>query len=329
MKYTLKYLCLFLIVFLPLTALAEPTDTVIFQYPGNDYSELWITNLENTANARLIYKHTETIWEIAAQKDGTLIAYVAHDGARPLVEDVYLFDRKQPDVKARNLTQKRFDSVWYIDISEAGDVIFTNETVDGAPLPKVGIYLIPNSEIEKPVPKATLLVSEDDIFGISRAVWAPGGKIIAFDRGTRPSEIWTLDIETQNISKISDFGKYPTFSPDGKKLAFVGETPKAIYVASLEDPDDIETIAIGEHKWGSHLKWTPDGQYIVYNTDTGYFAAPVNGDPHVRLSEDFNHLVWRKFGSRAWDWASPKGYPVEPANRLTTLWGKLKTDTIK
>ncbi len=325
MKSFLKPLCLCLVCLLPLVIQAEPTGTIMFEHPEN-FSELWITNLENPDNARLIYKHTEGIYEIATQKDGPFIAYVADDSEPPFVTDVYLFDRKQPDVKARNLTQKRFDSVWYIDISEAGDVIFTNETVDGAPLPKVGIYLIPNSEIEKPVPKATLLVSEDDIFGISRAIWAPGGKIIAFDRGTRPSEIYTLDIETRNISKISDFGKYPTFSLDGKKLAFVGGEPgsRVIYITSHVNLDDTETIEIEEGKGCSHLKWTPDGQYIIYKTDTGFFAAPVNGDPHIRLSEDFNHLVWKKFRSPRWDWASPKGYPVEAKDKLTTLWGKLK-----
>ena len=68
-----------------------------------------------------------------------------------------LANRKYPDEKARNLTQGRFDEVWEVDISEAGDIVFTNDMTGEIPDVRYGIYLIPSHQIEKPLPKATLI----------------------------------------------------------------------------------------------------------------------------------------------------------------------------
>ena len=155
MKSFLKYLWLYIAFLLPLTTLAKsPTGTVIFEHPENS-SELWITNLEDTRNARLLYKNTRPIYALAAQKDGPLIIMSVID--RLFSTNAYLFNRNRPHKEARNLTQKRFGGILDVDISEAGDIVFTNNLRDGALPPKEGVFLIPNHEIEKPVPKATLL----------------------------------------------------------------------------------------------------------------------------------------------------------------------------
>ena len=223
-------------------------------------------------------------------------------------------NRRHPDKEARDLTQHRFDGIQDLDISENGDVIFTNYHTDGAPPPKRGIYLIPNREIEKEVPKARLLKEAEAV----RAVWAPGEKMIAYDvDGGRG--IYTLDVGLRKVSQISDFGRFPAFSPDGKKLAFTGPLfvePQNIYVVSLDNPADQKTIEPAIQSNISEIKWTPDGRYIVYNAK-GKFAAPINGGPHIKLFENIRGLY-------EFDWASSKGYSVEPTRRLTTLWGKLK-----
>ena len=56
MKSIHKCFCLCLIFLLPLTIQAKLTDTVIFRHPENKSNELWITNLEDTRNASLLYK---------------------------------------------------------------------------------------------------------------------------------------------------------------------------------------------------------------------------------------------------------------------------------
>ena len=316
MKYFLSYFCLCLAFHLPLTTQAEPTGTVIYTYPREDYSELWITNLENTIIPRMLFKYTSAIYEIAAQENGPLVVMVSGKSVVPgfTFFEVFLVNRRHPDKEARDLTQHRFDGIQDLDISENGDIIFTNYHTDGAPPPKRGIYLIPNREIEKEVPKARLLKE----VGAIQAVWAPGGKMIAYDIEGGHG-IYTLDVGTRKASQISDFGRFPAFSPDGKKLAFTGRLfvePQNIHVISLDNPEDQKTIEPAIRANISEIKWTPDGQYIVYYAK-GLFAAPINGGPHIKLFENIGGLY-------EFDWASSKGYAVEPAKKLTTLWGALK-----
>ena len=316
MKYILSYLCLCLAFQLPLTTQAEPTGTVLYTYPREDYSELWITNLEDTIIPRMLFKHTRAIYEIATQENGPLVVMVSGKSVVPgfTFFEVFLVNRRHPNKQARDLTQHRFDGIQDLDISEDGDVIFTNYHTDGAPPPKRGIYLIPNREIEKEVPKARLLKEVE----AAHAVWAPGGKMIAYDIEGGHG-IYTLDVDTGDVSQISDFGEFPAFSPDGKKLAFTGTPfvePEDIHVVSLDNPEDQKTIEPEIRSPIGEIKWTPNGQHIVYNAE-GLFAAPINGGPHIKLFENIRGLY-------EFDWASSKGYSVEPTGRLTTLWGKLK-----
>ena len=107
-------------------------------------------------------------------------------------------------------------------------------------------------------------------------VWRPDGTAIAFNRA-RPSEggsapfndIWTIEIGTGNEENLTQgrgpcFG--PTFSPDGKTIAFVGHT----------EPNDIW--------WGKNFTvWTvPAGGGSVKHVTEGFkeiAARAVFGDP--------------------------------------------------
>ena len=71
-----------------------------------------------------------------------------------------------------------------------------------------------------------------------------------------------------------------------------------------------------------YLTWSPDGQYIVYtlsgrNLTYFNFAVPIAGGPHERILEMYAG------GVPLFEWTHT-AYAVEPVNRLTTLWGKLK-----
>lgn len=314
MKSLLKSLCLCLVCLLPLTIQADPTGTVIFQHPEKP-NELWETNLENTTKARLIYRHTEDIWEFAIQEDGPLIVFVADsdDDQPPFTTDVYLFNRDQPHVKARDLTQKRFDDVWYIDISKAGDVIFTNMLMNAHPWPiKVGLYLIPNQQLGKHFPIATLLVEDD----VGRVAWSPVGKVITFVSSETRKGVYTFDIEAPKFSEIGFGGRSPTFSPDGKKVAYsFGRS--IIDIVLLSDLDDEESIVLEQERTIRELKWSPDGQYIFCKTFKNTFGVPVNGGDPVKIFEQFDRGV-------SFDWTNRREYSVEPKDKLTTLWGKLK-----
>lgn len=336
MKSFTKYFCLCLAFLLPLAAHAKFTGEVFFKPPIEEerYNELWITHIEDPRNARLLYKHNEgeRINNYAIQKDGPNIVISAGPG----ISDLFLINRNRLRAGARNLTQKRFNrTTTRVDISINGDILFTNAPT--APFPEVviGLYLIPNNEVRKAKPEATLLLEEDKVGLIDFIRWSPNGYQFLYQAR---NGLFLYNLHTREDSLITKDNSYlvPTFSPDGKKLAFIYQ-PKIepgveLDVISLETlypellPDDPNS-----HLRFSRLKW-PTENYLVYRKHnkqtkkTKHFVIRVDGGHPEQILEDMedmfeNGLAGFKLGNAT--------FAVEPTNRLTTVWGELKTNTLK
>ena len=322
MKYRLisLCLCLCLALLLPLTTYAKPTGEVIFRHPEKDFNELWISDVGDTRNARRLFKHTQDIYELAVQNDGNYVVFVAeHEGHLPDVE-AYLIDRNHRHAAAHNLTRRRFDEIFKVDISHTGDVVFTNTPTGIEPAPLYGVYLIPRDELKNDFPKAKLLIRHDAL----HVRWAPDGVHIAYD--VVGGDIFIYNTVIRGPSRgVAQHGYYPVFSPEGNRLAFVHKflaDATAINIISLEPIRRLKTIALGKHSAFIALKWAPDGQalvYTVYGPDNLYhnYVAPLDGGPHEEI------LTIDGKGVPMFDWTK-SAYAVEPTNRLTTRWATLK-----
>ncbi|RKU15952.1 hypothetical protein C6501_05845 [Candidatus Poribacteria bacterium] len=324
MKCVLKCVCLCLIIFFPLKTQAELTGKVIFRYPGKG-NELWVSDVNDISNARLLFRFEEYIIQyLSVQKDGPFIAVVAIDvPAKSVYDEVFLVNTNRLDAGARNLTDEQFQKISDVAISQNGDILFTNaaRTDD-----KHGLYLIPKSEMYKPSPKITHLKTVD----VHNAVWLPSGDQLAY-AGTF-GDVFLINIATREEFRVSRGGKYPAISPDGKKIAIAykgQDFTKEIRVISLETLRPLKIIKdFVPHTTFGDLKWSPDGKYLVYTVfgsclfkkcNTYHnIAIPLDGGPPERILDMFEH------GVKMFDWVSTEGYAVEPTNRLTTLWGKLK-----
>ena len=328
MKYALKslWLCLAVSFLSSTTTQAELTGEVIFLHPRSGLTELWISNVKNTRDARRIFKHTHDIEELAVQSEGPYIVFVAEIEEAFFAFDAYLIDRNKSPVKAHNFTQQRFDTIWDIDISHKGDVVFTNYDTGRAPDMQYGVYLIRREALETGFPNAELLFKKEAF----EVTWAPDGVHIAFEVLGGGIYLYNT-VDRGGASIIDRHAHNPEFSPEGNRLALVHDVlgkGAAISVISLPQPRrHLKTFAIDADVSLVDYKWTPDGQaivYTVYGPDLLYhnYLAPLDGAPHEEI------LKIGDAGSPMFDWTKI-AYAVEPTNKLTTVWGKLKQPDLK
>ena len=321
-SFRLSFLCWCFVCVIPLTTYAELTGELIFMPPINAFNELWITDVDTPRNARQIFKLERSPEALAVQPNGNLVVTATWHNQRSFGNDIYLLDKKAHAATKRNLTRQQFSLIWGLDISHNGDVVFTHEQI--GPAPATGIYLIPKHELKKARPKIHLLKEGEayTVEGLSN------GKQIAY--GTSDG-VFIFNILTQEVLQISQDGFNPTFSPDGRYLAFAHRRRANTYkisIVSLIGPPNLKTIETQEAESGYlGLKWSPDGRYVVYTikqrqeVDGAYhnFAVPLNGGPHEEFLDKHKEGVW------LFDWTrTAVTYTVEPMNKLTTLWGKLK-----
>jgi Tol biopolymer transport system component len=141
--------------------------------------------------------------------------------------------------------------------------------------------------------------------------WSPDGKRIAFiRRGT----IYTMNADGSNVTKFLEFPIYsevtlpngkrinirvmraekPSWSPDGKKIAFDGwvsfEGGNPHYQIVVIDTDGnnlrVLTFANADSRWPS---WSPDGKKIAFSSNAGnscdIYVVDADGSNLTRLTD--------------------------------------------
>ena len=363
MKILLKCLILSLVFVLPLTTYAELTGDVIFRHPDNA-NELWITDLTNTDNARLLYKQTHPIRDFSVQRNGNYIATITEYGPPNIPNDIYLIDTDNIHQVERMMTHQRFHKILDVHLSQNPDLIYTNflpiitaleNKHDKFGRRTSGIYLIRKKDIKDPtVPRRPVPQPLDEILppreflsppvsllkGVTaqHVALSEDGKYLAYDT---PEDVRLINLKTGQDSRVSIGGSMPTFSPDGTKLAVVFKRLVIgfinfgfnydLEIFSVPELIHLKTIkGFNNHIEFLDLKWSPNGEYIVYTTyggpfreiNTSYYhhAIRYNGSETVRILDGMFENGVPKF-----DWTSTEStYPVELTNHLTTLWGKMK-----
>lgn len=328
MKKILITICLSLTLLLPATQYADVEGEIVFAHPVEP-RELWTARLNGDLNTRQIYVHENDkdfrIIGIATQKDGNYIAFLARSGDEAAginKYNIYVLDKTRRGQAALNITQDRFGIISEagFDISINGDVVLASSAT--TTLTK-GIYLIPHEEFQQPKLVPQLLV-ENAI----APKWFPDAQRIVYVQGNLTS---TLTVDNGNIEVLDGWGHLPAISPDGKYLArihsFFGAALE-IEIYSLNQQKMIAKMLLDRGDIFMNMKWTPDGDQIAYTTlfsGRKHYIATFNENNMTlgRLTEFLDEDILGHHVT-LYDWTFSGAYPVEPTNRLATLWGKMK-----
>jgi Tol biopolymer transport system component len=112
------------------------------------------------------------------------------------------------------------------------------------------------------------LVLEENLHNVLTLEWSPDGKWLAFDaedqRATQagfPSRVWVVAPDGSESRRVAD-GQFPSWSPDGTTLAYVGEN--GTHLVAADGTGDRLLLQPGPAGSAIGGRWSPDGLQLAF-----------------------------------------------------------------
>lgn len=212
--------------------------------------------------------------------DGQHLAFAWNGGAGPHVS---LYVKVVGTEEALRLTKQAsidFNPVWSPD----GRYIAFCRILKG----ETGIYIIPALGGAERRVRRTLWQEQEfnEVFWYAgRLAWAPDGKLLAFSDRPSPNEpafsLFLLSLDSLEVRRLTSPQRLlgdsnPTFSPDGKTLAFsrAAQGIHSIYTVAVSGGAEKRLLSGAMNKYSGGeggLAWTADGRDIVF-ASAGWLA---------------------------------------------------------
>jgi Tol biopolymer transport system component len=105
-------------------------------------------------------------------------------------------------------------------------------------------------------------------------VWSKDGKKIAYhafalSRPSRNPEIWVMDADGSGAKKLTDHGMDPSWSPDGRQIAFSSHRDGIFQIYAMNSDGSNVRRLTKHNAEDSSPAWAPDGSSIAYISATG------------------------------------------------------------
>ncbi|WP_028772107.1 winged helix-turn-helix domain-containing protein [Shewanella waksmanii] len=138
---------------------------------------------------------------------------------------------------------------------------------------------------------------------------SPDGEFLVFSHRTEEQVDWRLGLMNMNSREISflsgtfENANYPSFSPDGKNVAYIGFNSSGeceIRIVAIENGYFAESRTVTQCKQnsvGSSIAWHPSGMSLYYTDEDAsnkhmsaklVFSISINGKDKRQLSQPFN-----------------------------------------
>lgn len=145
--------------------------------------------------------------------------------------------------------------------------------------------------------RALRLLNAD--LGGAGLAWSPDGRMLAVG-DDRDSAIYVFNLDDDNVHLLASQANPRAFdwSPDGKGLAFVSYEDDSLYYANL-DHSGRRLLANQILNDGSPVKWSPDGQFILYTRMTEANTCTLEA---VDLDRNSVFIDTMACGSAQYDW---------------------------
>lgn len=135
-----------------------------------------------------------------------------------------------------------------------------------------------------------------------------GSSGIVAQRLPAPPEVQSKSYTVRKGLEVIGEGAFPSFSPDGSRIAYTREIANEHYEIFTMRPDgtDVRCLtcdrpALAHTRWRGQASWHPSGNYLAFTAETDQYPRDLTGTS-TRPGVGRNHDVWimRSDGSAFW-----------------------------
>src|SRR5207249_6423555 len=94
--------------------------------------------------------------------------------------------------------------------------------------------------------------------------WSPDGRRIAFSAYRDGCGIWVVGADGSGLTRLTDAGHFPVWAPQGSRIAFVSGETDYDYALEVVDADGGGRLRLAEGNVLSPPTWSPDAGALAY-----------------------------------------------------------------